>query len=181
MDILLLAISKRLPCHAQAGEPGGRTALLGTDRFSQCEEGPENVPGNVLDEDFNQLPWSIWDERIDAESTNVLLRANQIRAAIALYRNRTGKLPDRLDDLCPAFLPDVPLDPFDGKPLRYALTADGWKVWSIGVDLTDDGGTGKQDPIHIQFGKKPDIIFKSNIKSNLYMRSNKINIADLQL
>ena len=35
----------------------------------------------------------------------------------------------------------VPLDPFDGKPLKYVRRADGVTVYSIGLDETDDGGT----------------------------------------
>ena len=67
------------------------------------------------------------------------LRVLQIRAAIALYQRQHGKLPETLDALCPEFLPKVPLDPFSGKPLRYRITQEGWLVWSVGPDLTDDG------------------------------------------
>lgn len=31
-------------------------------------------------------------------------------------------------------------DPFDRRPLRYLKTAKGFKVWSIGRDMKDDGG-----------------------------------------
>ena len=40
----------------------------------------------------------------------------------------------------PAQLKQVPLDPYDGKPLRYRLRADGAVVYSVGPDLIDDGG-----------------------------------------
>ena len=34
----------------------------------------------------------------------------------------------------------VPLDLFDGQPLRYRKLPKGYAVYSIGRDLTDDGG-----------------------------------------
>ena len=34
----------------------------------------------------------------------------------------------------------VPLDPYDGKALRSRRLADGYLVYSVGVDRTDDGG-----------------------------------------
>jgi hypothetical protein len=49
-------------------------------------------------------------------------------------------LPDSLDDLVPAFLPAVPIDPYDGKPLRYKKLEKGYCIYSIGPNLKDDGG-----------------------------------------
>ena len=34
----------------------------------------------------------------------------------------------------------VPLDPYDGQPLRYRRLADGIAVYSIGKNGVDDGG-----------------------------------------
>jgi hypothetical protein len=34
----------------------------------------------------------------------------------------------------------VPLDPFDGAPLRYKQLADGVVIYSVGTDQVDDGG-----------------------------------------
>src|SRR5262249_8728207 len=45
--------------------------------------------------------------------------------AVAEFRAREGRLPAALEDLVPALLPAVPLDPWNGKPLRYAPG----KVW----------------------------------------------------
>lgn len=47
-----------------------------------------------------------------------------------------GELPDNLQVLIPHYLPELPLDPFDGKPLRY----DKSKIWSVGANLKNDGG-----------------------------------------
>ena len=37
-------------------------------------------------------------------------------------------------------LPSVPLDPLDGKPLRYHQYPEGVVVYSISTDGKDDGG-----------------------------------------
>ena len=64
-------------------------------------------------------------------------------AAVAAtsYRLKTGRLPARLEDLVPEFMPAVPVDPFDGKPMKMAATTGGGIViYSIGADFTDNGG-----------------------------------------
>jgi len=63
--------------------------------------------------------------------------------AIALkrFQLKHGKLPGTLDELSPEFLGAVPIDPYDGKPLRYHPNADGtYLLYSIGEDGKDDGG-----------------------------------------
>jgi hypothetical protein len=55
---------------------------------------------------------------------------------------RKGALPTSLADLVPEFLPAVPLDPWNGKPLRH----EGAKVWSVGRNGVDDGGTPPKEP-----------------------------------
>ena len=63
--------------------------------------------------------------------------------AVERHRLRHGRLPAALADLVPTFVPAVPVDWMDGKPLRYRLNADGtFTLWSIGEDLKDDGGDG---------------------------------------
>jgi hypothetical protein len=50
--------------------------------------------------------------------------------AVERYRLQHGRWPDSLEALVSAqLLRQVPLDPYDGKPLRYRPSADG--VWSI--------------------------------------------------
>ena len=44
----------------------------------------------------------------------------RIAAALALHEARTGRCPDRLEDLAPALLPSVPLCPVTGEPYPYA-------------------------------------------------------------
>lgn len=46
-----------------------------------------------------------------------------LKVALRLYQQETGKLPESLDPLVPKYLPAVPVDPFDGLPIRYRLSA----------------------------------------------------------
>ena len=66
-----------------------------------------------------------------------------IVTAIALKRHqlRHGKYPAELAALVPEFLPAVPLDFMDGKPLRYRPLPDGqFLLYSVGMDGEDNGG-----------------------------------------
>jgi hypothetical protein len=111
---------------------------------------------------------------VELGKLDVRLRATEIRAAIAIYQKAHGTPPDSLDALCPDILPSVPIDPFSGKPMRYARTETGWKVWSVGEDNVDHGGVCNETPEALrkgQFGKGPDFIFLSDIASNHELRS----------
>ncbi len=56
------------------------------------------------------------------------------------YRLATGKMPESLGALVPTYLDEVPTDPFDGEPMRFAKTHEGIVIYSVCDDLTDDGG-----------------------------------------
>jgi hypothetical protein len=86
------------------------------------------------------------------------LAANRVAvAALAVERYRRshpGALPQALDALIPDSLAAVPLDPFDGARLRFSRTADGYKIYSVGVDQEDDGGkVGEWTPDLLQRGR----------------------------
>ncbi|HCO95659.1 MAG TPA: hypothetical protein DIU00_17220 [Phycisphaerales bacterium] len=71
------------------------------------------------------------------------LRTARTALSIERYRLAAGKLPDALTDLVPAYLDAVPTDPFDGNELRYKKLEPGFVVYSIGEDMSDDGGKEK--------------------------------------
>lgn len=59
--------------------------------------------------------------------------------AATIYEKQNGKFPDSLDQLVPDLMEAVPIDPFDGKPLRYLPIKK--LIYSIGIDLKDSGGS----------------------------------------
>jgi hypothetical protein len=65
--------------------------------------------------------------------------------ALHRYRLADGDFPATLDELVPKFLPTLPLDPMDGKPLRYILKPDGPVLYSIGADGIDGGGVKAEE------------------------------------
>ena len=65
----------------------------------------------------------------------------QIVFALKDYKTEHGEYPDSLDQLTK----ELPLDPFSGKPFLYRKEADGFIVYSVGKNETDDGGDGKND------------------------------------
>ena len=58
------------------------------------------------------------------------------------FRRKTGELPDMLRELTPSYLRAIPIDPFDGREVRYVRRADGYRVYSVGSNCSDEGGAG---------------------------------------
>ncbi len=84
---------------------------------------------------------------------NRAMRADTERSlticAIALkrYAQRYGKPPASLSALVPEFVPSVPVDYMDGKPMKYHLNPDGsFTLYSVGQNGRDDGGDASQMP-----------------------------------
>jgi len=68
------------------------------------------------------------------------IQLDQLAFALAAYRADHGQYPDTLAPLAPAYIPSIPNDRFTDKPLIYKPTPDGFLLYSVGSDLTDDGG-----------------------------------------
>jgi hypothetical protein len=60
--------------------------------------------------------------------------------AIEEFRQNNHRLPEGLKDLTPQFMEAVPIDPFDGKPIRYRKLERGYVIYSVDADGRDDGG-----------------------------------------
>ncbi|MFH1748459.1 MAG: hypothetical protein ABIG44_15605 [Planctomycetota bacterium] len=74
-------------------------------------------------------------------------RGNRTVAELFDIRDRTGALPDTLDELAG----DFKIDPYTGMPFCYRLTDDGFTLYSAGVDRDDDCGQH-----HAKFGEGRD-------------------------
>lgn len=69
------------------------------------------------------------------------LRCAMAALAIERFRQAQRFWPASLDAVVETgFLKAVPIDPYDGKPLRYRALADGVLVYSVNVDRIDNGG-----------------------------------------
>jgi len=78
-----------------------------------------------------------------------LARCRAARAALAVerYRLAEGRLPDALNDLVPNYLDAVPTDPFLTGPLRYRVQGERYVVYSVGMNLMDDGGSSEKTQV----------------------------------
>ena len=57
------------------------------------------------------------------------------------FRRKNNRWPESLDELLKGgLLKAIPSDPYAGGPLKWKRTDDGVIVYSVGPDLTDDGG-----------------------------------------
>ena len=86
--------------------------------------------------------WGSASLRIGPES-----RRRLMFTAIALKRFylQNKVYPANLEELAPAYLSVVPLDPMDGKPLRYRSTSKtDYLLYALGCDGKDHGGTAKE-------------------------------------
>jgi len=65
--------------------------------------------------------------------------------ALAACKAETGKYPAHLDDLAPRYVKAVPQDLFADGPLEYKPSGEGYVLYSIGPNTTDDGGSDEGD------------------------------------
>jgi hypothetical protein len=75
-----------------------------------------------------------------ADKARVERRLTDVALALAMFKAEHGAYPAALDELSPAYLASVPNDVFSEKPLIYARHADGYALYSVGPNMTDDGG-----------------------------------------
>jgi hypothetical protein len=85
------------------------------------------------------------DERAVATSWQGYANCHALVAQIAAerYKRDKGTYPESLEELQKAgYLKELPMDPWSDKPLVYRKTADGYTLYSVGMNFTDDGGKG---------------------------------------
>jgi hypothetical protein len=154
---LTLAFYRQLLPIAQKGVPYDRQKNLSLDRRFHAEDARE-------EHHFSQLAYficisSVEDRLFDrVTETHALQRVTEVALALRLYRKGHGRYPEDLQALAPKFLPSVPSDPYDGKPLRYRKLQKGFKVWSVGGNRKDDGGVKVRD-----WWRKGDLVLESKI------------------
>jgi len=108
-----------------------------------------NITGRIL---VGMLAGSLEMQLVGKCRENVQVHATRLLIAIRCYKMETGELPQYLDDLVPTYIKEIPIDDFDGRPMRYSREKK--IVYSIGTNLIDDGGTG------LPYDDDGDIIFE---------------------
>ncbi len=73
-----------------------------------------------------------------------IMRSAQTACAVERYQLKHQSLPKTLEELVPEFLESVPEDPMTGGPLKYLIRGEGYVVYGVGEDGTDDRGQEPQ-------------------------------------
>jgi hypothetical protein len=82
-----------------------------------------------------------YDKLHDANlRAKALLRCAATGIAVERFRIANGRWPASLTEVPKEFLAAVPLDPFDGRPVKFVHRPDGVTIYSVGLDGQDDGG-----------------------------------------
>lgn len=90
-----------------------------------------------------------------AQRCRAQVRCAHVALAVELYRIDNGSFPESLETVVPKYLVKIPEDPYDGNLLQYRLTPDYACIYSVGFDLTDDGGqldSPPPDTMGLDFG-----------------------------
>jgi hypothetical protein len=96
------------------------------------------------DESGTVLSHALCPSSLKLFETSIRIRADLRCAATAIaverFRQAHDRWPESLAEISKEILPKIPLDPIDGKPLRYLKRVDGVTIYSLGLDEKDDGG-----------------------------------------
>jgi len=122
-------------------------AVMGLEDSLSLPYAEANV---VLDQTINELPSTryiahrllpftrSWYERLaGAEAQQRLLL---LGAAVETYADQHGTYPERIEDVYVHSSATSTIDPFSGAPFRYTVSGDTFRLYSVGRNLTDDGG-----------------------------------------
>jgi hypothetical protein len=85
----------------------------------------------------------------------LITRQRGTRTVLELFAHRdcSGAFPESLD----ALDGDFKIDPFSGQPFIYRPTADGFTLYSVGINRKDDGG--QHDPRFGEEKQDRDFVF----------------------
>ncbi len=122
--------------------------LANEEKIKQRLDGPEAGPvvaKSIANTLMSLLAPAI--RKLSAAQERALQVADNVLIAFALaaYQKDHGKYPERLTDLAPTYLPQVPKDLFSDQPLIYRRTAQGYLLYSVGPNGQDDGGQSFAD------------------------------------
>jgi hypothetical protein len=84
---------------------------------------------------YSQAATTIIKEEAIQRTTKATVAALEIKA-------RTGKYPASISEI-----PGTWIDPYTDAPLKYKLTADGFRIYSVGPTLVDHGGIAQSEVV----------------------------------
>ncbi|MFT4549499.1 MAG: hypothetical protein ACI9MB_003473 [Verrucomicrobiales bacterium] len=114
--------------------------LLDLVKLKRLEEAGDRIAASGSEEDATSLRAFQLTGGLSLRQEAMLGNA-RIAIAAERFRLKQGRLPGKLSELVPRYLPAVPLDPVTGKEPVYRAEPDGEVlIYSFGSDGDDDGG-----------------------------------------
>jgi hypothetical protein len=89
---------------------------------------------------------------------NCVVGSTRVLIALRCYHLDHGELPNTLEALVPDYLDAVPLDDFDGRPMKYSKEKK--VVYAVGTDLVDNGGTAWNERKDVCAKDDYDLVYK---------------------
>ncbi len=123
-------------------EVDGKPVLKSTSEILDYYTGssPEEI-GRQVGEGFISLMLPAYQPAYYAEN-RARMRGTlaQVGFAMAAYRADHNAYPSNLNLLVPKYIQAIPDDLFNDQPLRFTATGDGYLIYSVGRNGTDDEG-----------------------------------------
>jgi hypothetical protein len=109
------------------------------------------APPELQKTEIRKILVSAEKEAVVACRTRAMLAVAAVALAAERFRRERGRWPESVGELVPGHLRSHPVDPFDGRPLRFRRLTDGLVIYSVGENGADDGGQVRFDPWAYQY------------------------------
>ena len=129
-----------------------READQAGDLMSLAESSLRKGPRMVMTETLGQVSLALHAGSLRAafeaeDRAAVTLRMTEVALALAAYRSDHGSYPEKLDQLVPNYLDEVPQDVFTEGELRYKPSGEDYVLYSVGPNGQDEEGRiGDSEP-----------------------------------
>jgi hypothetical protein len=117
-----------IACYRAQSERDGRW-------HSKLRSALARLVGNTFDDGTWAQADRIRETRKSWDAWNLLMQTD---LAIGLFQSDHRRLPESLAELVPEYLPEVPVDPHSGGALVYRPVGDGYELYSVGSNGTDE-------------------------------------------
>lgn len=135
----------RLRCFQLANGAAG--ILAGADEYPHTEmltlmsRANEDPLAALSVNEYGDPVFIVFQNSVEVETRRrTAIRIFRVTLALERYRLATNRLPNDLSELAPAYIEELPIDPYTGENFHYRPHDDGYLIYSVYHDLEDDGG-----------------------------------------
>lgn len=99
--------------------------------IQELKDEASNTPAQYLISPILFEPYTVVCNRTKVANVESEIDAAKLTLALHIYKNQTGAFPDKLEQLAPGILKEIPVDPISGKPFEYQKTDGKFKLSSV--------------------------------------------------